>query len=138
MDKTTLILTTIGLIISISAIAFTIYLNRKNENSALVRHEDNKSTERINAVVAEYTRLLNSNISSHGIQALTKSNIGILYSEDEARETINRITNSQSQRNPLGNYKTAIEEVGILNVFQDLTEKKYMANKLDEIIARHS
>lgn len=137
MDKTTLeiILTIIGLIIAIIAVAFTIYFYRKNESYTLVLHEDNKKTERINAVVTEYRRLLTSS-SSNDIPALIRAGMATLQSEGEAREAIETIANLQNQRSPLSDRKAAIEHVGILKFFRNITIRQYMAGEIDAIIAR--
>jgi len=109
-------------------------VHKKTSTLTVVLYEDSKYDERINAVVKEYGQLLRSHKSSD-IPALIQAGICTLQNEGEALESIIRISNMQCHRNPLSDWKSAIEEVGVLRFFQNITYQQYMTpGKLDEII----
>lgn len=128
---TALIISILGIIIS-GGIA--IYVYRKTNIQTLILHEDSKRGERISSVVNKYHQLLVSHNSSDMV-GLIRAGMATLKDDDEAREVIQSVANLQSQRNPLSNWQSDVEQVGILRFFQNITDKEFMeAGKCEEII----
>jgi hypothetical protein len=67
---------------------------------------------------------------------LIQAGIANLKNEDEAKEAIAQVANLQAGRNPLSNRKDAIEKVGILKFFQNITPQECQTSEIDKIIER--
>ncbi len=76
--------------------------------------------------------MIRDNISTD-IPALIRANIANLQDEAEAKQAVVEISKQQG-RNPLSSKKEDIEEVGILNFFQNITLRQYKAQQIDEIL----